>query len=138
MSKFQRLLIVLAVVAVSFAFLWPTVSWYWLTPKADKSLAVGSREQIREYARSMAISDLNALKASASSNDEGKMDAQKFAVDIQAAVTAYKTARKNQPAAWTAKTALAAFVSEKAAYDAVENIYRTRVLNLKAKQKKAV
>ena len=53
--------------------------------------------------------------------------------------SAYKTARKKAlPASWTAKTALAAFVSEKAAYDAVENIYRTRVLNLKAQQKKAV
>ena len=65
MSKIQRLLIVVAVVAVSFAFLWPTVSWYWLTPKADMALALGSREQIREYARSMAITDLTALKAEA-------------------------------------------------------------------------
>jgi preprotein translocase subunit SecD len=138
MSKFQRLLIVLAVVAVSFAFLWPTVNWYWLTPKADKALAVGSREQIREYARSMAIADLNALKASAASGDEAKLDAQKYAVDVQAASATYKTARKATPASWTAKTALAAFVSEKAAYDAVESIYRTHVLDLKAQQKKAV
>jgi preprotein translocase subunit SecD len=138
MSKLQRLLIVLAVVAVSFAFLWPTVSWYWLTPKADKALAVGSREQIREYARSMAITDLNALKSSAAASDETKLDVQKFAVDIKAATSAYKTARKPEPASWTAKSALAAFVSEKAAYDAVESIYRTRVLNLKAQQKKAV
>ena len=138
MSKFQRLLIVLAVVAVSFAFLWPTITWYWLTPKADKALAVGSREQIREYARSMAITDLNDLKSSAAASDETKLDAQKFAVDIKAATSAYKTARKPEPASWTAKSALAAFVSEKAAYDAVESIYRTRVLNLKAQQKKAV
>ena len=138
MSKLQRLLIVLAVVAVSFAFLWPTVSWYWLTPKADQALALGSREQIREYARTMAITDLNALKSSASSGNDEKLDAQKYAVDIQAATKAYSLARKAQPASWTAKTALAAFVSEKAAYDAVENIYRTKVLNLKASQKKAV
>ena len=138
MSKIQRLMIVLAVSAVSFAFLWPTVSWYWLTPKADQALALGSREQIREYARTMAITDLNALKASATSGNEAKLDAQKFAVDIQAASKAYSTAKKAQPASWTAKAALAAFVSEKAAYDAVENIYRTRVLSLKASQKKAV
>ncbi len=138
MSKFQRLLIVVAVVAVSFAFLWPTVNWYWLTPKADKALAVGSREQIREYARSMAITDLNALKASVASGDQAQMDAQKFAVDIQASTATYKTARKAIPSSWTAKSVLAAFVSEKAAYDAVESIYRTRVLDLKAQQKKAV
>jgi preprotein translocase subunit SecD len=138
MSKLQRLLIVVLVVAVSFAFLWPTVSWYGLTSKADKSLAVGSREQIREYARTMAITDLNALKTSAAAGDDTKLDVQKFATVIKSASSAYKTARKGLPASWTAKTALAAFVSEKAAYDAVETIYRTRILDLKSQQKKAV
>jgi preprotein translocase subunit SecD len=138
MSKLQRLLIVLVVIAIAFAFLWPTVSWYWLTPKADQALALGSREQIRDYSRNMAITDLNALKAGAAAGADAKLDAKKFAVDIQAASNAYKTARKPLPESWTAKTALAAFVSEKSAYDAVENIYRTRVLSLKARQKKAV
>jgi preprotein translocase subunit SecD len=138
MSKLQRLLIVLLVSAVSFAFLWPTVSWYGLTSKADKALALGSREQIREYARAMAITDLNALKADAVAGGGTALNAQKFAVVVQAASKAYSTARKAEPSSWTSKTALAAFVSEKSAYDAVENIYRTRVLNLKAKQKKAV
>jgi len=138
MSKTQRLLIVLVVIAIAFAFLWPTVSWYWLTPKADQALAVGSREQIRDYSRSMAITDLTALKTDATAGSDAKLDAQKFAVDIQAASNAYRIARKSQPSSWTAKTALAAFVSEKAAYDAVESIYRARVLGLKAKQKKAV
>ena len=63
MSKIQRLLIVLVVIAIAFAFLWPTISWYWLTPKADMALALGTREQIRDYSRSMAITDLTALKA---------------------------------------------------------------------------
>ncbi|MGA2548460.1 MAG: protein translocase subunit SecD [Rectinemataceae bacterium] len=138
MSKIQRLLIVLVVIAVAFVFLWPTVSWYGLTSKADMALAVGSREQIRDYSRSMAITDLTALKAEAAAGSEVKLDVQKFAVDIQAASNAYRTARKSVPSGWTAKAALAAFVSEKSAYDAVENIYRTRVLGLKAKQKKAV
>jgi preprotein translocase subunit SecD len=138
MSKIQRLLVVLVVIAIAFAFLWPTVSWYWLTPKADQALALGSREQIRDYSRSMAITDLTALKASATAGGDSKLDAQKFAVDIQAASKAYNLARKAQPSSWTPKAILAAFVSEKSAYDAVENIYRTRVLDLKARQKKAV
>jgi preprotein translocase subunit SecD len=138
MSKIQRLLIVLVVIAVAFAFLWPTVSWYWLTPKADMALALGTREQIRDYSRAMAITDLTALKASATAGDDAKLDAQKFAIVIQAASKAYKTAKKPSPSAWTAKTALAGFPSEKAAYDAIENIYRTGVLNNKARQKKAV
>jgi preprotein translocase subunit SecD len=137
MSKVQRFLIVLVVIAIAFAFLWPTVSWYWLTPKADKALAVGSREQIRDYSRSMAITDLTALKSSALAGDS-KLDEQKYAVDIKAATLTYKTAKKDMPSFWTAKAVLAAFDSEKAAYDAVENIYRTRVLALKSAQKRAV
>ena len=138
MSKLQRLLIVLAVIAVSFIFLWPTVSWYWLTPKADQALALGSREQIREYSRAMAITDLTALKTSAAAGDAAKLDAQKYSVAIGAATKSYELAKKAKPATWTAKSILSAFASEKSAYDAVENLYRTKVLAIKAKQKKAV
>ena len=48
MNKTKRFLIVLAVVGVALAFLWPTINWYFLTPKADQALALGSREQIRD------------------------------------------------------------------------------------------
>jgi preprotein translocase subunit SecD len=137
MSKVQRFLIVLVVIAIAFAFLWPTVSWYWLTPKADKALALGSREMIRDYARNMAITDLTALKSDASGGGAA-LDPQKYAVEIQAATKAYKTAKRDLPSSWTSKTVLAGFESEKDAYDAVENIYRTKVLKVKAKQKKAV
>jgi preprotein translocase subunit SecD len=122
--------------AVSFAFLWPTASWYWLTPKADQALAVGSLEQIRDYARSMAINDLTAIKSSVASG--AKLDDQKYAVDIQAAVKSYKTAKRDLPSSWTAKSVLAAFDTEKAAYDSVESVYRTRILSIKSRQKKAV
>jgi preprotein translocase subunit SecD len=138
MSKFQRFLVILAVLAVSLAFLWPTAGWYWFTPKADQAIALGSREQIREYARSMAITDLSGLKAKAAANDPTRLDAQKYDTVIQASTKAYDLAKRVKPATWTAQTTLAAFGNEKAAYDAVENIYRTRVLAIKARQKKAV
>ena len=32
MSKRSRLILILVVLAVCFAFLWPTVKWYYLTP----------------------------------------------------------------------------------------------------------
>jgi preprotein translocase subunit SecD len=138
MSKFQRLLVILAVVAVSLAFLWPTVSWYWLTPKADQALAVGSLEQIRDYARKMATADLTALKADATSGSQGALDPLKYETVLKAASKTYDIAKKAKPATWTAKTTLAAFENEKTAYDAVENVYRTEVLAIKARQKKAV
>jgi len=138
MSKIQRLLIVLAVIAVAFAFLWPTVSWYFFTDKADQALAVGSREQIREYARSMAVSDLNELKTRAARGDQTPLPATKFASVLQAASKAYKDARRGAPKSWTAATVLAGFDNERAAYDSIENVYRTTVMNLKAKHGKAI
>jgi preprotein translocase subunit SecD len=138
MSKFQRLLVILAVIGVSFIFLWPTVSWYGLTSKADKALAIGTREQIRDYSRAMAITDLTALKKAAAAGDESKIDTLKYEIVIQASSKGYDVAKKAKPAAWTAKSALIGFATEKAAYDAVENIYRSNVLALKAKQKKAI
>jgi preprotein translocase subunit SecD len=138
MSKMQRFLVVLAVIAVAFAFLWPTVSWYWLTPKADQALALGTREQIRDYSRSMAIADIKALKAAAAAGDEKPVDAKKYSVVLEAASKAYKNAKKKAPAAWTAKATLQAFTSEKASYESIEGIYRSEVLAIKSKQKKAI
>jgi len=138
MSKFQRLLIVLAIVAVAFAFLWPTVSWYWLTPKADQALALGTREQIRDYSRSMAIASIKALKASAAAGDTTPLDSGKYGIVVEAATSAYKTAKKAVPSSWTAKATLAAFTSEKSSYEAIEGLYRSKVLATKAKQKKAI
>ncbi|HTX73524.1 MAG TPA: protein translocase subunit SecD [Rectinemataceae bacterium] len=138
MSKIQRFLIVLAVMAVAFAFLWPTLSWYFFTNKADQALAVGSREQIREYARSMAVADLNQLKSLAAKNDQTPLAAGSFSSVIQAASKSYRDAHRSLPKTWTASTALAAFENERAAYDAIENVYRTAVMNLKAKHGKAI
>ena len=73
-------MIVLAVIAVSLVFLWPTVSWYWLTPKADQALALGSREQIREYARSHGYhgSDRRSRLSAASATTRPSSTSQKY------------------------------------------------------------
>ena len=65
MSKRSRLILILVVLAVCFAFLWPTVKWYYLTPPEDQALALGSRERIKDYARNMAVADLRELKEAA-------------------------------------------------------------------------
>ncbi|HUW40921.1 MAG TPA: protein translocase subunit SecD [Rectinemataceae bacterium] len=138
MSKIQRFLIVLAVIAVALAFLWPTVSWYFLTSKANQSLAVGSAEQIREYSRSMAVADLEQLKGLAGKGDQSSLSPVKFASVIQAATKAYKDARKSLPKTWTATSVLAAFDNERAAFDGFEGVYRTKIMNLKAEHGKAI
>ena len=40
---------IIAVLAVCFAFLWPSISWYVRTPKEDKVLALSSLENIKNY-----------------------------------------------------------------------------------------
>ncbi|HET7838372.1 MAG TPA: protein translocase subunit SecD, partial [Rectinemataceae bacterium] len=108
------------------------------TPKEDQALAVGSREQIREYARRMAYTDLTELKKAAGANDESPVPSAKYPAVFSTAQKAYKDAKKALPKAWTAKSLLAAYDNERAAFDAVENVYRTRIMSLKAKKGKAI
>lgn len=138
MNKTKRFLIVLAVVGIALAFLWPTIDWYFLTPKADQALALGSREQIREYARSMAGTDLQALAAKAQAGDASAVDQAKFKTAIQAASASYRDAKMPQPKTWNAQAALTAFGSYGDALDAVSGIYRDRVLALKALHGRAI
>ncbi len=130
MSKTKRFIIVLAVLAIAFAFLFPTIQWYFLTPKEDQALAVGSREQIREYSRRMAYSELTDLKKLASAGDE-KSVAKAYSEVVALSSKAYKLAKKATPKLWTAKDTLSGFESERAAFDSIEGYYRKRVLGLK-------
>ena len=138
MSKIRRLVIVLVVIGIALAFLWPSISWYFFTPKENQALAVGSREQIREYSRQMAKQDIAELKAKAAAGDEKPIDAAKLDAVIESARKAYKNEGRDLPKTWTAKAALAAFDNEGAAYNAIEGVYRTRVMALKSTHGKAV
>ena len=50
MNKRTRLLVLLAVIALCFVFLWPSISWYGRTPKEVQQLALGSTENIKNFA----------------------------------------------------------------------------------------
>ena len=76
MSKRSRFILILAVIAVCFAFLWPSVKWYYITPKEDQALALGSREKIKDYARNMAVSDLKELMAQARAESQDAIPAK--------------------------------------------------------------
>jgi len=154
MSKIRRLIIVLIVVAVAFAFLFPTIQWYVLTPKEDQATAVGSREQIRDYSRRMAYATLGEIKNKAMTGDTADLSgayeivakaARKAYKDTKRAVPremtaeivakaarkAYKDTKRAVPREMTASNLLAAFSSERAMFDAIEAKYRERALDLK-------
>lgn len=131
MSKTRRLIIVIAVLAICFAFLYPSLQWYFWTPKEDQAIAVGSREQIREYSRRMAYSIVGDLKAKASVGDTTDLS-KEYPLEIQLAKKAYKDSGRPLPKAWNAESILAAYQNEKAIFDAIEAKYREKMLGLKS------
>jgi preprotein translocase subunit SecD len=137
MSKRSRLALILVVLAVCFAFLWPSIKWYALTPKEDQALALGSREKIKDYARNMAVADLKALMDAARTDSADPIDAKYADLAVEAKKN-YKAMKKDVPDVWTARILLAAFSSESDVLSFLENGYRERILAIKNTQTKAV
>ena len=135
MSKRYRLFIILAVMGICFAFLWPSVRWYFLIPKDQQEKALQSREQIKVYASQTAQNDMERLISLALENRELP---QEFAFLADQAKKIYKSAKKPEPAAWDARTVLSAFSSRRDVLDAIETKYRDDILRLKDMQKNAV
>jgi len=130
MNKTRRFLIVLAVLAIAFVFLIPSIKWYALTPKEDQTLALGSREQIREYAWRMARADLTEIEKLAATSDESPLP-DRFDPMVKRAKAIYKEVGLKAPAAWNAKAYLAAFDNRTDALSELEDYYRTHVLSIK-------
>ncbi len=137
MNKTKRLLIVLAVLAVAFAFLFPSIQWYYLTPKEEQALALGSREAIRDYAWRMARVELADLESRVKADDAEALP-ERFDGIVARAKQAYKELRMDAPAAWNAKTVLAAFDNRADALTEIEDVYRQRILKLKTLHGNAV
>jgi preprotein translocase subunit SecD len=131
MSKFKRFLIVLAVLAVVSFFLWPTVRWYFIIPEDQKALALGSREQIREYALKKAAVDLDELKRLAAEGGAKPLPAE-LEYTTALAKKAYKAVGEKSPKTWDATGVLAGFDNEGAALSAIEGRYRNRIMGTKS------
>ena len=143
MRKRTRFVIVLAVLGLCFAFLYPTLKWYFWTGKDDKALALGSREKIKDYVINMTKADIDALIASAKQGDSEPVSA-KYEPLIKAAKKNLKSLGKEQPSVWTAGALLAAFPenSEDKARaimsPIMEDSYRSKILSIKNAQANAV
>ena len=120
MSKRSRFTIILIVLAVCFWFLWPSISWYCLTPKDEQSLALGSLEKIKDYTTVKAQEDLNSLVALAEKDEGAVLDAsydylvKAAKKNFKAEEKAYKSLGQEAPAepsVWTVSDVLRAFNS---------------------------
>jgi preprotein translocase subunit SecD len=132
MSKRYRFFIVLLTIGVCFVFLFPTIRWYFMVPKEDQALALGSREQIKLYASQTAQADLQALIDAARAGGEMPQRLS-FLVTL-----AKKNNRDTKITLWNAQAVLSSFVSREEALEAIETRYREDIFKLKDLQKNAV
>lgn len=130
MSKRLRLLIILALIGVSVAFIAPTVRWYFFVSEEEEQLAAGSREQVRDYAQSRAEEDLEELRGLAA-GDQSTPVPEEYRYLIPEARANFELVDREIPDAWTVATLLSSFRSENEAFDVIEAHYRAEVDALK-------
>jgi preprotein translocase subunit SecD len=134
MKKRYRFFIVLFVIGLCLLFLYPTARWYFFVPKDEQTLALGSREQIRDYARQVAGGDLEELITAARA---GRELPERLDFLLESAKNAYRATKREVPANWDAASVLRVF-SRSEVQDLVESHYRDRILRLKNLQQNAV
>ncbi len=130
MTKISRLIVVLVLMAIGAAFIWPTINWYFIVPENVKQVASGSRESIRTHAQEKALVAIQELKALVTSSPDAPMPASYAYVQDHAA-SLYRDAGKATPAAWTVKSVLDAFGSAEAVETVVEDKLRQDILAIK-------
>jgi preprotein translocase subunit SecD len=135
MSKRYRFIIILVVVGICFVFLYPTIRWYFMVPKEDKAIALGTREQIKEVASVNAQLSLETLVSAARSG--GDMPAN-LSFLVSQAKKIRKDTKQPAPERWDAAAVLSAFTSRQETLDAIETQYRNDIFDLKNLQKNAV
>ena len=130
MSKRSRFLVILLVIALCFVFLWPSISWYGLTPKEDQALALGSLEKIKDYARIQASEDVLMIEDAARVDENAQLPAE-FAYLEKIAKKNYKESGKKVPKEMTLRNVLLSFGTEAELMSAIETKYRDDILKLK-------
>jgi len=137
MNKRTRFVLLLAVLAICFVFLWPSISWYARTPKEVQALALGSTENIKDYATAKAAEDVRTLKALAKTDADSALPADFKWLEKEAA-KAYKVIGKKLPSPATVKDVMGAFASEAAFQDVFQTRYRDEILAAKKKYTNSV
>jgi len=127
MSKRVRLLLILALAALAFWFLLPTIRWYFMVPAAQRELSSGSRTQIRLYAERKAAEVLKELQAA------GAQDPlpEQYSFLIEEARQTYKTQAREVPKQWTVEDLLRGYLGRAEMLKALEDHYREEILGLK-------
>lgn len=130
MNKRSRLVVLIAVLAICFAFLWPSICWYGRTPKEVQALALGSTENIKDYASVKAAEDVRAIKDIAKKDPTAKLDSQYAWLEKDAAKK-YKALDEKVPSDMTVTDVLKAYGSELEFMNVIQAKYRDEILKAK-------
>jgi preprotein translocase subunit SecD len=127
MSKRFRLLLVLVLLGIGLAFLYPSLQWYFLLSPEVKQLAIGSRPQIKAYAERRAREAADELQASPVSDP---LPAQYSFLANQARLR-YEADGLPVPRSWTLEQLFRGFAGRQELLTALENHYRDQILAAK-------
>ncbi len=130
MNKRTRFVILLAVLAICFVFLWPSISWYGRTPKEVQALALGSTENIKDFATAKAAEDVRTIKAIAKDNSSAVLGDEYSWIEKDVAKR-YKTLDQKVPEELTVKDILSVYDSELEFMNVFQARYRDEILKAK-------
>jgi preprotein translocase subunit SecD len=132
MTKMMRLLLVLVFVGLGAVFLYPTVSWYFFTDQEMKTLANGTREEIRLWSEQKAFDALAEIEELSKDADAvSRPIPEEYGFLRGVAKENYRLADEDVPKDWTLGEVLNGFRNFDQVRLALEDTYRQRVLDLK-------
>ena len=130
MSKRGRLFLILAVLVLCFVFLWPSISWYALTPKEVQAMALSSLEKIKDYSIYTANTEVANILSIAREDRSAPVD-EKYEYLVKIAKKNYKEDKKPLPKEFTIFDLITAFDSTEELTSVVEDYYREKILKAK-------
>lgn len=108
MSKRNRFLLIIAVLGVCLYCLWPSIQWYFRTPKEDQKVALSSLEKIRDISIEKAVESVKALEAEAKASPDAVVPEQ-YSWLIKEAKQNYKTFKRDIPSEMKMKDLMRGF-----------------------------
>lgn len=111
MNKRFKLFLVLLFVAIGVLFIKPSYQWYFGLNDAQRTLANGSKESIREYAQQKAAENTAALQNDFEENRDADLS-EDLGFLQTAAKKIYKDADVDVPAKWSVSSVVKAFFEE--------------------------
>lgn len=123
MKKRTRFVIILAVLAICYYFVTPSIKWYMNTTDEQKKVALQSREDIKAYSEAQAKNLAEAIKADPETSVNEAL--------VKAAVRNYKNNGTVVPEVLNGKAVYDAFGSEAAFVNAASNVIGNEILSNK-------